>query len=81
MDLILAQVEVVEDVDIFFGILIVGFIFFGYVSKARIFYLAAASLLFFIAVSYVERLLIFIPLLGVAMTLVVFTFLGSYTDE
>ena len=79
MDLIAAtKVETIQNLDVFMGIVIIGFLFFGYVSKARIFYLASAVLLLFIAGTYVEYLQIFLPLLGVSMTLVVFTFLGGY---
>jgi len=60
-----------------FAILVIGFMFFGFKTKARIFYLAAAMINFLIAVTYTSEPLIMISLFGVGLTLLFFTFFGG----
>ena len=59
-----------------FAILVIGFMFFGFKTQARIFYLAAAMIIFLIAITYTEPM-IMISLFGVGLTLLFFTFFGG----
>ncbi len=79
-DLILqsGRIEIVESIDVLFGILIVGFLFFGYKTGFKMFIFAAGILALFLGFAFIEEsMLIFISMVGIFMTILVYTFWGD----
>lgn len=75
---ILTETPLIEQFDILFGILIVGFLFFGLKSGARMFVFAAGVLSLFLGFAFLEQsLMLFLAMLGVFMTITVYTFFGG----
>ena len=72
------RVEIIQEIDILLGILIIGFLFFGHITKALIFNLAAAILILFIGFAYIEvSFMIFLSMIGIFFTLLAYTFWGG----
>lgn len=72
------RIEIIQDIGIMISILIVGFLFFGAKTGARIFYLASGILTLFVGFAYIEEsFMIFLSMLGVSLTIFIYTFLGG----
>ena len=70
------RVEIIQEIDILIGILIIGFLFFGHITKAKIFNLAAAILILYIGFAYIEiSFMIFLSMIAIFLTLLAYTFL------
>ena len=75
-DLLLqTRVEVIQDFGVALAILLVGFILFGYYTKTPIFYLMAAAIMIFFAITYVDFPALFIAFIAGFIFMVLFTFL------
>ena len=75
-DLLLqTRVEVIQDFGVALAILLVGFILFGYYTKTPVFYLMAAAILIFFAITYADFPALFIAFIAGFIFMVLFTFL------
>ena len=58
------------------AMLIIGFVWLGIITKARVFYLGSVGMLLYLALS-VGELFVIIPVIGMAAILVFMTFWGQ----
>lgn len=67
----------ITEIGTLMGVLMIGFLFFGYYSRARVFYLGAGAINFFLATQFTSEPFLLIIFLMLGFVLVVFTFYGG----